>query len=183
MVQNHREDVKPALPYVFAMDTNSTAPRLAQKKTEEIVKNMRGVSVPAERAPSMIDEYPILAIAASFAQGETVMTGLEELRVKESDRLAAIARGLEANGVSKQYASGSFALSQLNVSLHEGRIVGLVGENGNGKTTLLRLLYGELKPDTGTLEYRFRDLRSREPVYGVKSAMAFVPQRPASARS
>ena len=48
----------------------------------------------------MIDEYPILAVAAAFAEGETVMQGLEELRVKESDRLAAIARGLDANGVA-----------------------------------------------------------------------------------
>jgi len=60
---------------------------------------LRGVAVPAERAPSMIDEYPVLAVAASFAEGRTEMTGLEELRVKESDRLAAVARGLEANGV------------------------------------------------------------------------------------
>jgi 3-phosphoshikimate 1-carboxyvinyltransferase len=60
---------------------------------------LRGVTVPADRAPSMIDEYPILSIAASFAEGETVMQGLEELRVKESDRLSAIARGLQANGV------------------------------------------------------------------------------------
>jgi len=60
---------------------------------------LKGVTVPPERAPSMIDEYPVLAVAAAFAQGETVMEGLEELRVKESDRLAAVARGLEANGV------------------------------------------------------------------------------------
>jgi len=60
---------------------------------------LKGVSVPPERAPSMIDEYPVLAVAASFAEGEMVMNGLEELRVKESDRLAAVARGLEANGV------------------------------------------------------------------------------------
>ncbi|MBB3218801.1 3-phosphoshikimate 1-carboxyvinyltransferase [Ochrobactrum sp. RC6B] len=60
---------------------------------------LKGVVVPPERAPSMIDEYPVLAIAASFAEGETVMDGLDELRVKESDRLAAVARGLEANGV------------------------------------------------------------------------------------
>jgi len=60
---------------------------------------LKGVTVPASRAPSMIDEYPVLAIAASFAKGETVMRGLEELRVKESDRLAAVARGLEINGV------------------------------------------------------------------------------------
>jgi len=60
---------------------------------------LKGVAVPAERAPSMIDEYPVLAVAASFAEGTTTMTGLEELRVKESDRLAAVARGLEMNGV------------------------------------------------------------------------------------
>ncbi len=60
---------------------------------------LRGVVVPAARAPSMIDEYPVLAAAAAFAEGETLMLGLEELRVKESDRLAAVARGLEANGV------------------------------------------------------------------------------------
>jgi len=60
---------------------------------------LRGVEVPAARAPSMIDEYPVLAVAASFAQGTTVMRGLKELRVKESDRLAAVAAGLAANGV------------------------------------------------------------------------------------
>jgi 3-phosphoshikimate 1-carboxyvinyltransferase len=60
---------------------------------------LRGVDVPAARAPSMIDEYPVLAVAASFAEGTTIMRGLKELRVKESDRLAAIADGLKANGV------------------------------------------------------------------------------------
>ena len=60
---------------------------------------LKGVEVPAERAPSMIDEYPVLSVAASFAEGTTTMTGLDELRVKESDRLAAVARGLELNGV------------------------------------------------------------------------------------
>ncbi|MGN6470509.1 MAG: 3-phosphoshikimate 1-carboxyvinyltransferase [Rhizobiaceae bacterium] len=61
--------------------------------------DLAGVTVPADRAPSMIDEYPVLAVAAAFAEGETLMQGLDELRVKESDRLAAVARGLEANGV------------------------------------------------------------------------------------
>ena len=60
---------------------------------------LSGVSVPEDRAPSMIDEYPVLAVAASFAKGETVMNGLEELRVKESDRLSAVANGLKLNGV------------------------------------------------------------------------------------
>ena len=60
---------------------------------------MKGVVVPPERAPSMIDEYPVLAVTASFAEGETLMQGLEELRVKESDRLSAVADGLKLNGV------------------------------------------------------------------------------------
>lgn len=60
---------------------------------------LRGVEVPPERAPSMIDEYPALAAAAAFAEGRTVMRGLAELRVKESDRLAAVAAGLAACGV------------------------------------------------------------------------------------
>jgi 3-phosphoshikimate 1-carboxyvinyltransferase len=59
---------------------------------------LKGVRVPAERAPSMIDEYPILAALAAFAEGTTVMDGLAELRVKESDRLAAMVAGLEACG-------------------------------------------------------------------------------------
>lgn len=60
---------------------------------------LTGVEVPAARAPSMIDEYPILAVAAACARGRTVMRGLAELRVKESDRLAAVAGGLAACGV------------------------------------------------------------------------------------
>ena len=60
---------------------------------------LKGVRVPAERAPSMIDEYPVLACLAAYAAGETEMAGLAELKVKESDRLAATAAGLRANGV------------------------------------------------------------------------------------
>src|SRR5579862_8942153 len=63
---------------------------------------LRGVEVPAERAPSMIDEYPVLAVAAAFAEGTTVMRGLKELRVKESDRLAGTAALLHANGVAAE---------------------------------------------------------------------------------
>jgi 3-phosphoshikimate 1-carboxyvinyltransferase len=64
--------------------------------------DLGGVNVPASRAPSMIDEYPILAVAAAFAQGETRMNGLHELRVKESDRLEAVAAGLKAAGVAHE---------------------------------------------------------------------------------
>lgn len=61
---------------------------------------LTGVEVPAGRAPSMIDEYPILAVAAAFANGHTKLQGLGELRVKESDRLTAIADGLRACGIT-----------------------------------------------------------------------------------
>ena len=61
---------------------------------------MRGVEVPPERAASMIDEYPILAVVAANAEGTTTMRGVKELRVKESDRIDAMARGLEACGVA-----------------------------------------------------------------------------------
>jgi 3-phosphoshikimate 1-carboxyvinyltransferase len=63
---------------------------------------LKGIDVPAERAPSMIDEYPVLAVAAAFAEGTTRMRGLKELRVKESDRLGATADMLRANGVEAE---------------------------------------------------------------------------------
>ncbi|KAB0267548.1 3-phosphoshikimate 1-carboxyvinyltransferase [Microvirga brassicacearum] len=63
---------------------------------------LTGVTVPAARAPAMIDEYPILAVAAAFATGTTRMQGLHELRVKESDRLAAVAAGLAAAGAEHE---------------------------------------------------------------------------------
>jgi 3-phosphoshikimate 1-carboxyvinyltransferase len=63
---------------------------------------LRGVVVPPERAPAMIDEYPVLAVAASFAEGTTTMRGLKELRVKESDRLVATADMLRANGITAE---------------------------------------------------------------------------------
>ena len=66
---------------------------------------LHGVEVPPERVPSMIDEFPVLAAAAAFAEGKTILRGLEELRVKESDRLAAIAAGLRAIGVNVEELS------------------------------------------------------------------------------
>lgn len=71
---------------------------------------LAGVVVPPERAPSMIDEYPVLAVAAAFAEGDTVMEGLEELRVKESDRLAAVAAGLAANAIAHETGPASLVV-------------------------------------------------------------------------
>ena len=72
---------------------------------------LKGVHVPAGRAPSMIDEYPVLAAIAAFAHGETRMDGLAELKVKESDRLAATASGLHANGIDARVEGDSLIVS------------------------------------------------------------------------
>ncbi len=72
---------------------------------------LKGVNVPAGRAPSMIDEYPVLACVAAFAAGETRMDGLAELKVKESDRLAATAAGLAANGVEARVEGDSLIVT------------------------------------------------------------------------
>ncbi|MFT7391270.1 MAG: 3-phosphoshikimate 1-carboxyvinyltransferase, partial [Paracoccaceae bacterium] len=71
---------------------------------------LKGVEVPAERAPSMIDEYPVLAVLAACAEGTTVMRGVRELRVKESDRIDAMARGLEACGVRVEEAEDTLTV-------------------------------------------------------------------------
>lgn len=73
-------------------------------------QTLKGTTVPTSRVPSMIDEFPILAIAASCAQGTTIMTGLEELRVKESDRLLMIYNGLKACGVDCEMGEDSLTI-------------------------------------------------------------------------
>lgn len=71
---------------------------------------LKGIEVPPERAPAMIDEYPVLAVAAACAEGTTVMRGIGELRVKESDRLAAMAKGLAAAGVELEEGEDSLVI-------------------------------------------------------------------------
>ncbi len=83
---------------------------------------LRAVHVPAERAPSMIDEYPMLAALASFAQDTTIMDGLSELRVKESDRLAAMVAGLSACGV-EAHASGDTLAVSGNAPVRGGAVI------------------------------------------------------------
>jgi len=72
--------------------------------------SLSGVTVPADRAPSMIDEYPILAVAAACADGDTVFEGVGELRVKESDRLSTIADGLTTCGVDVEETEDSLTI-------------------------------------------------------------------------
>ncbi len=71
---------------------------------------LRGIEVPPERAPSMIDEYPILSVVAACSEGITVMRGVKELRVKESDRIDAMARGLRACGVTVEEDADSMTV-------------------------------------------------------------------------
>ena len=73
-------------------------------------RQLKGVSVPAHRAASMIDEYPILAILASVAEGRTIMNGIKELRVKESDRIRAVSEGLRASGVKVEETEDSLTV-------------------------------------------------------------------------
>ncbi|MDQ4136595.1 MAG: 3-phosphoshikimate 1-carboxyvinyltransferase [Pseudomonadota bacterium] len=84
---------------------------------------LTGVDVPAARAPSMIDEYPILAVAAAFAKGTTRMRGLHELRVKESDRLAAVAAGLAQAGVPHEIEGDDLVVHGLNGAVPGGGTV------------------------------------------------------------
>jgi len=83
------------------IDITNARDQAGEPVADLVVKasQLNGITVPPERAPSMIDEYPILAVAAAAAHGITRMQGLAELRVKESDRLAAIADGLTACGI------------------------------------------------------------------------------------
>ncbi len=83
---------------------------------------LKGVAVPPERSAFMIDEYPILAIAAAFAEGQTVMQGVGELRVKESDRIAAVAAGLAANGITAEEGPESLVVTGGATTIGGGKV-------------------------------------------------------------
>nr|B0T270.1 RecName: Full=3-phosphoshikimate 1-carboxyvinyltransferase; AltName: Full=5-enolpyruvylshikimate-3-phosphate synthase; Short=EPSP synthase; Short=EPSPS [Caulobacter sp. K31] len=90
---------------------------------------MHGVVVPPERAPAMIDEYPILAVAAAFATGDTVMRGVGEMRVKESDRIALTAAGLEACGVDVEEEPEGFIVHGTGQAPRGGAMVETHGDH------------------------------------------------------
>ncbi|MEM6660465.1 MAG: 3-phosphoshikimate 1-carboxyvinyltransferase [Pseudomonadota bacterium] len=77
--------------------------------------NMKGIEVPSERAASMIDEYPVLSVVAANATGTTMMAGVKELRVKESDRIDAMARGLRANGITVDEGEDWWSVAGLGI--------------------------------------------------------------------
>ncbi|MBQ1543630.1 MAG: 3-phosphoshikimate 1-carboxyvinyltransferase [Caulobacteraceae bacterium] len=99
---------------------------------------LKGVVAPPERAPSMIDEYPILAVAAAFAEGETVMRGVGEMRVKESDRIALMAAGLAACGVAVEEEPEGFIVTGA------GKVKGggLVRTQGDHRIAMSHLVLG-----------------------------------------
>ncbi|OED48958.1 3-phosphoshikimate 1-carboxyvinyltransferase [Leisingera sp. S232] len=78
--------------------------------------DMKGIAVPPERAASMIDEYPVLSVVAAFAEGKTMMAGVKELRVKESDRIDAMAKGLRANGVTVEEGDDWWEVTGLGIN-------------------------------------------------------------------
>ena len=82
---------------------------------------------------------------------------------------------ITAKSVSKTYHKGNFKLGPLDVSVNTGEVVGLVGENGNGKTTLLRLLCGELKPTSGSIDYHFEKPAKNN--YELRTKLVYIPQR------
>ena len=103
---------------------------------------LKGVEVPPERAPSMIDEYPILAVAAAYAEGPTVMRGIGELRVKESDRIAMMAAGLAACGVSVEEEPEGLIVAGTARANHRVKGGGLVRTMGDHRIAMSCLVLG-----------------------------------------
>jgi 3-phosphoshikimate 1-carboxyvinyltransferase len=103
---------------------------------------LRGVEVPAARAPSMIDEYPILAVAAAYAEGATSMRGIGELRVKESDRIAMMAAGLAACGVGVEEEPEGLIVAGTARANHRVAGGGLVRTHGDHRIAMSHLILG-----------------------------------------
>ncbi|HXQ45865.1 MAG TPA: 3-phosphoshikimate 1-carboxyvinyltransferase [Caulobacteraceae bacterium] len=103
---------------------------------------LHGVEVPAERAPSMIDEYPVLAVASAFAEGQTTMLGLGELIVKESDRLAATVRGLAACGVTVEQEGETMSVRGAGGGNHRVRGGACVETGGDHRIAMAHLVLG-----------------------------------------
>jgi 3-phosphoshikimate 1-carboxyvinyltransferase len=103
---------------------------------------LHGVEVPPDRAPAMIDEYPILAVAAAFARGPTVMRGIGEMRVKESDRIALMAAGLAACGVGVEEEPEGFTVVGTAGGNHPVRGGATVTTHGDHRIAMSHLVLG-----------------------------------------
>jgi 3-phosphoshikimate 1-carboxyvinyltransferase len=108
---------------------------------------LTGVTVPPERAPSMIDEYPILAVAAAFAEGPTLMQGIGEMRVKESDRIALMAQGLAACGVGVEEGPDSLTVVGSVRANHGVRGGARVTTHGDHRIAMSHLILGLASAD------------------------------------
>ena len=104
--------------------------------------DLHGVTVPPERAVSMIDEYPILAIAAAYAKGPTLMRGLGELRVKESDRIALMAAGLAACGVGVEEEAEGLIVAGTRSANHPVLGGGVIATHGDHRIAMSFLILG-----------------------------------------
>ncbi len=97
-------------------------------------------------------------------------------KIPDRENLRAPELLLTAKGLSKSYRSGHFSLKDVDLQLHAGQVIGIVGENGNGKTTFLRQVATELQPDSGELDWLYVKPRVNH-YYDVKNATGFIPQR------
>ncbi len=112
---------------------------------------------------------------AEFIQkAKTLLTQIGKHTVNETDIQEPI---LSAEKIQKQYGLGRFSLGPVSVEIKKGQVYGLVGENGNGKTTLLRILANDLSYNSGTLKYRFKEDAKNE--YDLKTKLVYIPQRTA----
>ncbi len=118
-----------------------------------------------DRVDTEPDSEELNAIIANRLGG--LITQLSSVETNMPTRLLRIEQ------VTKKYRKGGFSFGPVSIDLHQGEIVGLVGENGNGKTTLLRLLAGELKPDSGSITYDF----SYKNLYERRTKLIYIPQR------
>jgi 3-phosphoshikimate 1-carboxyvinyltransferase len=114
--------------------------------------SLLGVTVPPERAVSMIDEYPILSVAAAFARGPTIMSGLGELRVKESDRLALMAAGLAACGVSVDEEAEGLTVMGVDGANHPVRGGAAISTLGDHRIAMSFLILGLAARETVSVD-------------------------------
>lgn len=119
-----------------------------------------------------LNNKPDAELAEDFSETAHALLqkSIAEIEKKDHEPTAL----LDAVQISKTYTKGNFRLNPINISIKSGDILGVVGENGNGKTTLLRCLAGQLFPDSGNVHYQ---LLSNPDYYNIKNYVAFIPQR------
>jgi ABC-2 type transport system ATP-binding protein len=106
---------------------------------------------------------------------ERVLAFLQQLLTKNIPQQNTPTTLLEAKDVTKHYSKGNFTLGAINIHINSGDIIGLVGENGNGKTTLLRILANEITANSGAVHYQFTN--TSQDNYSLRSQLIYIPQR------